>query len=176
MQCQFLLYNRVNQLYVYIYPHIPSLLRLPPTLPIPPLQVVTKHRADLPVLCSCFPLASYFTFGSVYVSVLLSHFVPASPSLYPYRVCPQVHSVRLHVYSCPAPRFIRTIFLKNSIYMCQHTVFVFLFLTYFTLYDRLQVHPPTERTFLEMRLELNYACCSNNTRNNSIAFIDQVRK
>ena len=43
MVCQFLLYNKVNQLYIYIYPHIPSLLRLPPTLPIPPLQVVTKH-------------------------------------------------------------------------------------------------------------------------------------
>ena len=57
MLCQFLLYNKVNQLYA----------QLPPTLPIPPLQVVTKHRADLPVLCGCFPLASYFTFGSVYM-------------------------------------------------------------------------------------------------------------
>ena len=65
MLCQFLLYNKVNQLYLYFYPHIPSLLHLPPTLPIPPLQVVTKHRADLPVLCSCFPLASYFTFKPV---------------------------------------------------------------------------------------------------------------
>ena len=67
--CQFLLYNKVNQLYVYICPYIPSLLRLPPTLPIPPLQVDTKHRADLPVLCDCFPLAIYFTFGSVYMSI-----------------------------------------------------------------------------------------------------------
>ena len=66
MVCQFLLYNKVNQLYVYIYPHIPSLLRLPPTLPIPPLQEIRKHRADLPVLCGCFPLAIYFTSGSVY--------------------------------------------------------------------------------------------------------------
>ena len=82
MVCQFLLYNKVNQLYIYIYiyPHISSLLRLPPTLPIPPLQVVTEHRADLPVLCGCFPLAIYFTFGSVYMLVLLSHFVPAYPS------------------------------------------------------------------------------------------------
>ena len=63
MVCQFLLYNKVNQLYIYIYPHISSLLRLPPTLCIPPLQVVTKHRADLAVLCGCFPLAIYFTFG-----------------------------------------------------------------------------------------------------------------
>ena len=37
MVCEFLLYNKVNQLYIYIYPHISSLLRLPPTLPIPPL-------------------------------------------------------------------------------------------------------------------------------------------
>ena len=80
MLCQFLLYNKVNQLYVYIYPHISSLLSLPPTLPIPPLQVVTKHRADLPVLCSSFPLAIYFTFGSVYVSATLS-LRPSFPSL-----------------------------------------------------------------------------------------------
>ena len=141
MVCQFLLYNKVDQLYVYIYPHISSLLRLPPTLPLPPLQMVTKQGADLFVLCSCFPLASYFTFSSVYMSMPLSHFVPAYPSPSP---CPKVHSLRLHLYSCPAPRFIRTIliFFLGSTYMCQHTVFVFLFLTYFTLYDRLQVHPP----------------------------------
>ena len=139
MVCQFLLYNKVNQLYIYIYPHISSILRLPPTLPIPPLQVVTKHRADLPVLCGCFPLAIYFTFGRIYKSMPLSHFVPAYPSHSP---CPQVHSLRLRLYSCPAPRFFRTIFFLDSIYMCQHTVFVFLFLTYFALYDRHQVHPP----------------------------------
>ena len=84
---QFLLCNKVNQLQIYIYPHIPSLVRLPPTLPILPLQVVTKHRADLPVLCDCFPLAIYFTFGSVYLSLYtlpLSHFVPA---YYPYINC-----------------------------------------------------------------------------------------
>ena len=106
MLCQFLPYNKVNQLYVYIYPHIPSLLHLPPTLPIPPLQVVTKQRADLPVLCSCFQLAIYFTFGSVYMSMLLSHSIPPYPSPSP---CPQVHSLRLRLYSCPAPRFFRTI-------------------------------------------------------------------
>ena len=45
----------------------------------------------------CFPLAIYFTFGSVYMSMPLSHFVPAYPSPSPY---PQVHSlVGLHLYS-----------------------------------------------------------------------------
>ena len=113
--CQFLLYNKVNQLYAYLYPHIPSLSHLPPTLPIPPLQVVAKHRADLPVLCGCFPLAIYFTFGSVYMSVLLSHFIPAYPFPSP---CPQVHSLRLCLYSCPAPRFIRTFFFFQIPCIC----------------------------------------------------------
>ena len=140
MVCQFLLYNKVNQLYVYIYPHIPSLLRLPPSLLIPPLQVVTKHRADLPVLCGCFPLAIYFTFGSLYMSMTLSHFVPTYPSPSPY---PQVHSlVGLHLYSRLAPRFFTTIFFLDSIYMFWHTVFVFLVLTNFTLNDSLWVHLP----------------------------------
>ena len=76
MVCQFQLYNKVNQLYIYICSHISSLLHLlSPTLHIPPLQVVTKHRADLPVLCGCFPLAIYFTFGSVHMSMPLSHFL-----------------------------------------------------------------------------------------------------
>ena len=107
MVCQFLLYNKVYQLYIYIYPHISSLLHLPLTLPTPPLQVVTKHQADLPVLCGCFPLAIRFTFGSIYNSMPLSHFVPAYPSNSP---CPQVHSLCLCRYSCPAPRFFRTTF------------------------------------------------------------------
>ena len=112
--CQFLLYNKVNQLYIYIYPHMSSLLRLRPTLPILPLQVITKHRADLPVLRGCFPLAIYFTFRTVYISMPSSHFVPAYPSPSP---CPQFHSLHLRLYSCPAPRFFRTIFFRSHIYV-----------------------------------------------------------
>ena len=117
MVCSFLLYNKVNQLYIYMYLHISYLLRLLPIFPIPPLQVFAKHRADMPVLCGCFPLDMYFTFVSVYMSMPLSHFVPASPSPSP---CPQVHSLRLHLYSFPAPRFFRTIFFLflDSIYVC----------------------------------------------------------
>ena len=142
MVCQFLLYNKVNQLYIYIYPHISSLLCLPPILPFPTLQVVTNHLASLPVLCGYFPLAIYFTFGSVYMSMPLSHFVPAYPSPSPY---PQVHSlVGLCLYSLPGPTFFITFFFffLDSIYMYQHMVFVFLFPTYCTLYDSLQIHPP----------------------------------
>ena len=44
--------------------------------------MVTKHGADLPVLCGCFPLAIYFTFGSVYVSMPLCFFVTFTSWLY----------------------------------------------------------------------------------------------
>ena len=59
------------------------------------------HKAPSwsPCAMRCFPLAIYFTFGSVYMSMPLSHFVPAYPSPSP---CPQVRSLRLHLYSCPA--------------------------------------------------------------------------
>ena len=117
--CQFLLYNKDNEQYIHIYRHIPSLLCLPPILPIPPLQVDTKHRADLPVLCGCFPLVIYFAFGSVYMSVPLSHFVPAYPSP---SLCPQVHSLRLSLYSCAAPRFLRTFFFRFRIYVLANGI------------------------------------------------------
>ena len=45
------------------------------------------------------------------MSMPLSHFVSAYPS--PFR-CPQVHSLRLRLYSCPAPRFFMTIFFLAS--------------------------------------------------------------
>ena len=73
-----------------------------------------KARADLPVLCSCFPLAIYFTFGSVYMSMLLSHLVPAYPSPSP---CLQVHSLHLHLYSCPASGSLETFFCFFRFYV-----------------------------------------------------------
>ena len=54
----------------------------PPTShPIPPLDVVKEHGVELPVSYSKFPLAICFAYSNVYVSVLLSQFVPPSPSL-----------------------------------------------------------------------------------------------
>ena len=58
----------------------PSGAFLPITTPIPTLQVITEHRVELPVLYSNFLLALYFTYGNVYISVLLSQFVPPSPA------------------------------------------------------------------------------------------------
>ena len=77
--CQFLLYNKVNQPYAYIYPHIPSLLNLPPILPIPPLQVVANTKLISP----CYDAASHqltILHLVVYICRCYSHFAPASPS------------------------------------------------------------------------------------------------
>ena len=53
MFCYFLLYNSVNQLYVYICP-LP--LGPPSRHSIPPLWVITEHRAELPEPFSSFPI------------------------------------------------------------------------------------------------------------------------
>ena len=63
------------------YTHVPSLSNLPPTShPIPPLQVITEPQFEFAASYSKFPLALYLIYGSVYVSVLLSSFIPPSPS------------------------------------------------------------------------------------------------
>ena len=55
-RCYFLLYNKVNQPYVYEYP-LPLEAPFHPPTPIPPLQVITEHQGELPVLYSLYPLA-----------------------------------------------------------------------------------------------------------------------
>ena len=54
---------------------------------------------------------------------------------------PKICSLHLCLFCCLTYRVIVMMFL-NSIYMCKYTVLVFFFLTYFTLNDRLQFHPP----------------------------------
>ena len=79
------------------------------------------------MLCSCFPLAIYFTFGCVCMSMLLTLLLR-----------PQVHSLRLRLYSCPATSFISTIFFFYIPYICisiWYLVFVFLFLTSLCMTD-----------------------------------------
>ena len=143
MVCQFLLYNKVNQLYIYIYPHISSLLCLPPILPIPPLQVITKHRADLPVLCA----------ASHQLSIL--HLV--------VYICP-CHSLTLSQLTLPPPRVLKSIlyvcvfipglplgssepfFFFQIPYMCQHIVFVFLFLTSLCMTDSRSIYLTTNNS------------------------------
>ena len=69
------------------------------------------------------------TLDSVCVVTLPSPFVPLSPPL-----CPQVHSLHRHLHTFLAKRFINIIFL-GAIQMFIYCL-LFLFLTYFTLYNR----------------------------------------
>ena len=52
----------------------------PPSLthptPIPLLEVVTEHQAELPVCHSNFPLDTYFTYSNVYISLLVLNGLP----------------------------------------------------------------------------------------------------
>ena len=66
-------------------------------------------------------------------SMLLSTYISASP---PFSPCAYVYSLCLFLHCCPANKLFRSIFL-DSIYMHWYTIFVFLFLTYFTLYNKL---------------------------------------
>ena len=57
----------------------PSWACLPP--PIPSLQVITEPRAEPPMLYSRFPLAIYFTHGSVYMGLPSSSVVKYLPAM-----------------------------------------------------------------------------------------------
>ena len=75
-------------LIIYTYPPLlePAFMPL-----VPLLWVITKHRARLLALFSNFPLSVCFTHGVVYLSVILSQFIPPSP--FPTVRFPQVHSL-----------------------------------------------------------------------------------
>ena len=120
-------------MYTYIPISPPSCISLPPTLPIPPLEVVTEHQADLPVLCSCFPLAISFTFGSVYMSMLLSHFVLAYLSPAP---CPQVHSIHLRLFF-----FLTSLLEYNCFKWCVSFCFITNLISY--TYTYIPICPPS---------------------------------
>ena len=66
---------------------------------------------------------------------------PKSSHPLPLPQSPKDYSIHQCLFCCLVYRAIVTIFL-NSIYMCKYTVLVFFFLAYFTLYNRLQFHPP----------------------------------
>ena len=140
MVCQFLLYNKVNQLYIYIYPHIPLPLASPSHPPY--LTPLGGHKAPRSSPCAMWlvpPSYLFYIWQCIYVHANLS----LRPSLpFPLPVSSSPFSTSVSLFLSYPYIFQNFFFFLDSIYMCQHTVFVFLFLTYFTLYDRLQVHPP----------------------------------
>ena len=62
--------------------HVPSFLNLTPTpSPFHPSRVLQSTGFEFPASYSKFPLAIYFTYSNVYISVLLSQVFPSSPFL-----------------------------------------------------------------------------------------------
>ena len=67
--------------------HTPLSLEPPtpsPTPSHPNLWVVTAHEVEFPVLYRKLHI-NYFTYGDIYVSMLLFQFIPPSPSLTVYQ-------------------------------------------------------------------------------------------
>ena len=115
IHCWFLPYNNVNQ----PWSHICRLPLGPPChSPIPPVQVVTELRAELPVLYSSSQPAICFTHKSVYRSVLLSRFFSPSPS--------PTGSVSL--FSKPASLFLPCRYVHQYHFFSRFHRYIYLFL------------------------------------------------
>ena len=125
----------------------PSWTSLPPhTPPIPPTQVKTEHGAELPALYSRLPLAICFTHGSVYMSIPIPQFIPHH---LPHRRSTRPFSTSVSLF-LPCKWVHLYHFSRFHIYALIYNICFSL--TYFTLYDRLQVHPRllTEYTLNEI--------------------------
>ena len=104
----FVLYNEVNQLYVYIYP-----LPLEPPSHLPPAShPLGYHRALSWASCAVQQLPiSYLFYMAVHICQC---WFPSLPHPLLPHLRPQVCSLRLHLCPFPAKRFISTIFLDST--------------------------------------------------------------
>ena len=129
MPCNVVLVSAVQQCESAISP---SLLSLCPPATVPPsYHSRSSQSTELTSLGNTFPLAVYFTYSSVYMPMLLSQFVPSSPS----SLCHK--SILIFASAFLSCRYVHQYhFSRFHTYMLIYR-FVFLFLTYFPLYDRL---------------------------------------
>ena len=135
----------------------PSLTSLPPLTPSHLSRLSRSTR--LSSLCHTANPHFLSIFGvAIYVSMFLSLFILSSPfptvtSLFSMSAslllpCNQVHQCHF----------------LDSIYMHQDMIFVFLFQTCFTLYNKLQVHPPHSidlNLFLLMLSNISLYTCTS---------------
>ena len=110
--------------------YVPSLSNLPPTPSFHPFCAVTEHDIKLPASYSKFLLAICFTYGNVYVSMLLSQFVLPSPSL---TVSTSLYSISASLL-LPCKLIHQCHFSRSHICVVIHNICFSL--TYFTLYNR----------------------------------------
>ena len=104
MVCQFLLTYPISP---------PSCTSLPPSLSHP-----SRWSQSTELISLCYVAASHWlSILHLVVYMCPCYSLTLSQLPLPPSPCRQVHSLHLHLYSCPAPRFIRTIFFLDSIYM-----------------------------------------------------------
>ena len=126
----FLPHLDMNQPWIYMCLPIPNPSPIPQGCPSAPALSVLFHASNLD--WSSISHMVIYMFQCYCLKSSYPHLLPQSP-----KVC----SLYRCLFCCLAYRVIITIFL-NFIYMHYYTVLVFFFLTYFTLYNRLQFHPP----------------------------------
>ena len=115
----------------------PILNPAPSSLPVPSLWVVPVHQPQ----ASSIMHQTWTGDMSYMIVYMFQCHSPKSSQPLPLPQSPKDCSIHQCLFYCLVYRVIVTIFL-NSIYMRQYTVLVFFFLAYFTLYNRLQFHPP----------------------------------
>ena len=120
-----------------VYLCSPSWTLLPPPSPYHPSGPSQCTSPKHPASCIEPGPATRLIHDITHVSMPFSQISPPSPS--PTESIDW--SIHQCLFCCLVHRIIVTIFL-NSIYMPEYTVLVFFFLAYFTLYNRLQFHPP----------------------------------
>ena len=119
------------------YTCIPSFLNL---LPIPPPSHPSRSSQSTRLSFLCYTATSHY----LCVLHMVMYIFQSTLSIHPplsFPTVSTVHSLCLCLYSFPANRFIGTIFL-DSMYMHYYTIFIFLFMTYFTPCNRFQICPP----------------------------------
>ena len=97
----------------HMYTGIPSLLNLPHTPT--PISCPSGSSQSTEPSSLCHPADPHycFTHGRVYMSILISQFVLS----FPLPLCARVHSLCLHLCSCPGNWLLCTIFLDST---CMH--------------------------------------------------------
>ena len=139
MVCQFLLYNKVNQLYIYIYPHISSsCVSLPPSL-----SHLSRWTQSTELISLCYVAASHqLSILHLVVYICPCHSLTWSQlTLPPPRVL-RSNSMSASLFlSCPQVLQKHFFFLDSYLYVLAYDI-CFSLSDLLHLYDGLQVHPP----------------------------------
>ena len=139
----YLLYNIVLVL-PYIDMNLPWVNMCSPSwIPLqPPSHPIPLGHPSVPAASTLYHTSNldWWSVSHVIIYMFQCH-SPITSHPRPLPQSPKDCSIHLCLFCCLTYRVILTISL-NSVYMHYYTVLVFFFLAYFTLYNRLQFHPP----------------------------------